>query len=217
MTTLARRHATTLPRVLLRTPWPTVLLAAMSVGSVAGLSMARPSSAVPLFVVHLAAVALASGTAYLLDDAAIAVTATTPQGLWRRRAPTLFAGLAAAGAAWTIVVVLLNRQSPTPSTSTLTIEVAALVSVAVAAAAVTARRGEPEPGNLVAPAIVLLGAGALIAQPALNITLFTGGPGDPDRRGWWVGIAVAATIVVFIASRDQATRLARRPAHWRGL
>ncbi len=104
MTSSVRRHATTLPRVLLQTPWPTVLLAATSAGSVALLSMALPSNAVPLFVVHLAAVALASGAAYLLDDAAIAVTATTPQRLWRRRAPTLFAGLAVAGTAWTVVV-----------------------------------------------------------------------------------------------------------------
>ncbi len=213
MTSLVPRHATNLPRVLLRTPWPTLLLAAMSAGSVALLSVARPSNAVPLFVVHLAAVALASGTAYLLDDAAIAVTATTPHGHWRRRAPTLFAGLAVAAAAWTVVVILLNWRSPRPSTSTLTVEVVALVSVALAAAAVTARRGEPEPGNLVAPTIVLLGVGALIAQPALNITLFTGGPGDPDRRAWWVGIAVASTIVLLIASRDQATRPIRRLAH----
>ena len=78
-------------------------------------------------------------------------------------------------------------------------EVAALISVAVAAAALTARRGEPEPGNLVAPTIVLLGVGALIAQPALDITLFIGGPGDPHRRVWWVGIVVAATIVLLIA------------------
>ncbi|WP_132211216.1 hypothetical protein [Kribbella steppae] len=203
--------------MLLQTPWPMVLLAVMSAGLVALLSIARPSSAVPLFVVHLAAVALASGAAYLLDDAAIAVTAATPQRLWRRRAPTLFAGLAVVGAAWTVIVVLLNQQSPTPSTSALTIEVAALVSVAVAAAAVAARRGEPEPGNLVAPAIVLLGVGALIAQPALNITLFMSGPGDPHRRVWWVGIAVAATIVLLIASRDPATRPSRRPADPRGL
>ncbi|MFG1624766.1 hypothetical protein [Kribbella sp. NPDC049227] len=203
--------------MLLRTSWPMVLLAVMSAGSVALLSVAGPSNAVPLFVVHLAAVALASGTAYLLDEAAIAVTSSTPQGLWRRRAPTLFAGLAVAAAAWTVVVVLLNRQSPTPSTSALTIEVVALVSTALAAAAVTARRGEPEPGNLVAPAIVLLGVGALIAQPALDITLFMGGPGDPDRRVWWVGIAIAATIVMLIASRDAATRPRRPLPHPRGL
>lgn len=217
MTSQVPRHPTNLPRVLLRTPWPTVLLAAMSAGSVALLSVARPSNAVPLFVVHLAAVVLASGTAYLLDDSAIAVSATTPQRLWRRRAPTLFAGLVVTAVAWTAVVVLLNRQSPTPSTSTLTIEVVALASAALAAAAVTARRGEPEPGNLVAPTIVLLGVGALIAQPALNVTLFTGGPGDPDRRAWWVGIAVAATIVLLIASRDQATRPIRQLGHKRGL
>jgi hypothetical protein len=212
MTGLVRRRATTVPRVLLRTPWPTVLLAVISAGAVAILSVARPSSAVPLFVVHLAAVALAAGTAYLLDDAAIAVTASTPHGLWRRRAPTLLAGVAMAAAAWTVVVVLLNRRSPTPSTSALTIEVVALVSVAVAAAAVTARTGEPEPGNLVAPAIVLLGVGALIAQAALDVTLFTGGPGDPDRRAWWVGIAAAATVVLLVASRDQAARPIRRTA-----
>jgi hypothetical protein len=215
MTDRVRQHAAR--GMLLRTPWPSLLLAATSAGSVTAVSALRPTGAIPLFVIHLAAVALASGAAYLLDDVAIAVTASAPRGLWRRRAPALFVGLAVVAAAWTVVVALLRRRPPGPSTSALTIEVLALVLIALAAAAVTARTGESEPGNLVAPAIVLVGIGALIAQPALHVTLFIGGLGDPDRRVWWLGAAVAATMVLIIASRDPATPpmlRGRRTADW---
>jgi thiol:disulfide interchange protein len=160
-------------------------------------------------VVHLAAVTLGAAAAYLLDDVAVAVTSSTPRSLWGRRAPALLGGLILIAAAWMVIVLLLDSRTPARSPSALTFELVALVCVAIAAAAVFARTGEAEPGNQVASVVVLVGIGAVIAQPALHVTLFT--DGEPDRRVWWSAVAVAAMVVLLVASRDPASRPSLRP------
>ena len=69
----------------------------------------------------------------------------------------------------------------------MTGELAVLCLVALAAAAVLAARGEGEPGGLVAPAVGLLGIGALIADLSCGGAIFVpwdGSGGDGVRLAW---------------------------------
>lgn len=189
-----------------RLPWPVALSAVAAVGLV--LVVAVVAGGAPTFVVRVAELALAAGAAYLLDDAASAVTVAAPQGVWRRRAPTLSNGAAILAFAWvSILAVLTWLESPLPLLP-LTGELVVLCSLAVSAAAVLARSGEPEPGGQVGPAVVLLGLTAVILEPVLRLTIFVSedGVGGVARQLAWLGTAVLAGIVVLVASRDPAGR-----------
>ena len=77
--------------------------------------------------------------------------------------------------------------------------------LAVTAAAQLARRGDPEPGNLIAPAVVLAGTGAMLLQPLLGITLFLSADEQSARLlAGWAGPAVAALLILLAAWRDPA-------------
>ena len=153
-------------------------------------SVAQPDAGVSGLVVLICELLLAGGAAYLLDDAAVALTTVTPVGLWRRRLPRLLSGVALLLAAWGVVLVVLRWQDSLPPWL-VTGELAVLCLVALAAAAVLAARGEAEPGGLVAPAVGLLGIGAFIAEViwrrrsschgTVRVAMECGWPGPPRR------------------------------------
>ncbi|MGA8209049.1 MAG: hypothetical protein WB798_02730, partial [Nocardioidaceae bacterium] len=85
-------------------------------------------------------------------------------------------GLPVLAATWVLVLVLATvvRRTTLPA-ATLSVELAVLVAVALAAAAACWRRGDPEPGRLVAPLLVLAGASVLVVAGALGV--------DPSLSG----------------------------------
>ena len=192
-------------------PRPLAVSAAASVAVVLAVALASPGSGVPSFLVRIAELLLAGGAAYALDDAASVLTDVTPRSVWRRRAPVLAASGALLAAAWLMILLVLRWQDSSPAVLAATGEVAVLCLLAVSAAGVLAGHGEPEPGALVAPAVALLGIGALIVQALLSTRLFLSEEGGSGSRPWlaWTAAGVVALLVLLVASRDPAARRRR--------
>jgi hypothetical protein len=192
----------------MRTSAPRELVGAAAAAVVIALvaSVAAPDAGVPRLVVLVCELLLAGGAAYLLDDAAVALTTVTPVGLWRRRLPRLLTGFAVLVTAWALVLVVLRWQDSLPPVGVVTWEVSVMGLVALAAAAVLAGRGESEPGALVAPAVGLLGVGALIADAFVRPALFVpwDGSGNLEVHLAWVALGGSAVLVIAVASRDPA-------------
>jgi uncharacterized protein YhhL (DUF1145 family) len=164
---------------------------------------AVPASADSMLTIRLVQLALAATAAYIVDDAAAALTSVAPRSRWLHRAFPLTTGLATIAVAW--VVVLINlRRGPDAMLRSLTIEVAVLVLMALAASSMLAMRGEPEPGNQVAIALPLVGVGALVFGGMLGFEVFMSGhgPGQAERETAWVICLVLAAAVLVWASRD---------------
>ena len=189
-----------------RVPWPIALAAVTAAALVVVVALAYPGQGVSSFVVRIAEFLLACGAAYLIDDAAAAVTATAPRTLWRRRAPVLVGGLGILGTSWIGILVLLRWQASALPLVGVTWEVVVLCTLAVAAATVLARHGEPEPGSQLAPGLFLLGMTAVMAEPILQVAIFVPerGMGGDARQLWWWGVFVIAVVTVLLASSDPA-------------
>jgi hypothetical protein len=192
----------------MRTSAPRELVgaAAAAVVIVVVASVAQPDAGVSRLVVLICELLLAGGAAYLLDDAAVALTTVAPVGLWRRRLPRLVSGAALLATAWMLVLAVLWSQDSRPPLGVVTWELSAMCLVALAAAAVLAARGESEPGGIVAPAIGLLGIGALIADQFVEAALFVpwDGSGSLEVHLAWVALGGSAVLVIAVASRDPA-------------
>lgn len=191
-----------------RLPAPVPLTAATAGLLVLVVAVAFPAHGVPSFVVRVAELALAGGAAYLIDDAAATVTVAAPHGLWRRRLPRLANGVGILTATWVGILGLLRWQDSALPVLGLTGEVVVLGLLAVAAAEVLSRRGEPEPGNQVAPVVMLLGFAAVVMEQVMSLTIFVpaGGTGGVARQLSWVAAGLLAAGIVFVASRDPASR-----------
>ena len=168
--------------------------------------VALPGDGVPAFFIRISEFVLAGGAAYLLDDAAVVLTAVTPTGLWRRRLPRIARGVGVLAAAWVLILTVLRWHGSLPPVWLVTAELVVLCLSAAAAAAVLARSGEAEPGSLVAPAVGLLGITAVLAEPVLRWTVFVpwDGSGGAGVRVAWVVCGVLAVVVLARASRDPA-------------
>ncbi len=195
----------------LRPELPVLATAAAAPAIVGGLSLALRGDEVPLLLAHLAVLVLAAGSAYLLDDSATDVTTVVPTSLLRRRLAILLRGLPFMVLSWGAVMILLTWRSPSAPLTALSWEVSGLSCLGVAAAAILSRRGEPEPGNLVASALGLRVIGVLICQPMFHVTLLVTDPAGPARAGWWAVVIVGSMATLVVASRDRAaSRLFQR-------
>ncbi|MGZ5399204.1 MAG: hypothetical protein ACXWDM_04265, partial [Nocardioides sp.] len=121
-------------------------------------------------------------------------------------------GIVVLGGAWALVLGLLRWQGSLPPVVLVSGELAVMSLLGLAAAAVLTRRGEAEPGGLVAPAVGLLGLGAVLAEAVLQTTLFVpweGQVGGDVRLAWWA-LGVAAVLVIVVTAGDPARSGARR-------
>jgi hypothetical protein len=186
-------------------PWPPLLSAVVAAAGVVGLVVATHGHAGEL-AARVAGLALAASVSYLLDDPAAAVTQAVPRPLWRRRSATVVRGIAVVTVAWALSLAVLGWRADGVHVVPLTLETAVVALLALTAAAVVALRGDPEPGNLVAPAVVLAGIGALLLQPSLSVTLFTSADELSARRlGCLAAVAAGAVLVLLAAWRDPAS------------
>jgi hypothetical protein len=188
----------------LRMPRETVVAALGVAGFLTLLTWAAPASAESILTIRLVQLALAASAAYLVDDAAAALTKVAPRSLWQHRAFPLVVGLAAIAVSWSVVLMNL-RHLPGATLRSITIEVAVLMLVALTASAVLAMRGEPEPGNQVAVVVPLAGVGALVLGGVLGFDVFIGEPGGgyTEHVAAWVIGGVLALAVLAWASRDK--------------
>jgi hypothetical protein len=196
-----------------RTPWP-VATTAFGTTALVLLAAALPSTEVVLpFVGRVAELALAGAAAYLIDDPAAALTTVTPTGTWRRRVPALTLGTTLLGTAWAVVLLVLAWRDVLPPALAASGELLVLGLVAMAVAAVLVNNGDPEPGALVGPALVLVGLSLLILETVVRHPILV--PWDePPGAGLlvaWTGAGLLALVVVLRAARDTAgTRAVRR-------
>jgi hypothetical protein len=204
---VSRTHRPSAPYLWgLRSEGPFLASAAAAVATVGTLSLALRGAEIPLFLAHLVVLILAAGSAYLLDDSAVHVTAVVPRSLLRRRLRLLLQGWPVTALSWGAVMTLLGWRSPSVPLAALTWEVAGVSCLSVAAAAVVSRHGEPEPGNLVASILGLGFVGVLICQPMFRVTLLIADGSDPARAGWWTAVIALSVTAFLAASRDGATR-----------
>ncbi len=110
--------------------------------------------------------------------------------------------------AWMCIVVVLVHGSSDGAVPALSEELVVLCLVALAASAVMCERGDAEPGGWVAPGILLLGLGMMIAEAVLRVSLFvpTTGAGAASRQLVWAGVGLLALALLRAASSDPARR-----------
>jgi hypothetical protein len=163
-----------------------------------------------ILALRLAAVLIAFGVAFVLDDPAADSTAHLPtQPLYLRALRAAVAAPAVAVAWW---VALASPRTPVEGfpvpVAALTVELCAL-AVAVLALSAIAVRFVPERLGGVAAAPTLLGVvGAAVLLPA-RFGLFPGNPADPAWHGAdvrWRFVLAGAVLALVMASRDPGRR-----------
>lgn len=188
-----------------RTPWPAALTAlAASALVLLAAAFQQTAGALP-FVWRVAELALAGGAAYLMDDAAAQLTTVAPQGPWRRRAPALGAGAALVAGGWLTSLAILQWRGVRPPLAESSAELVVMCLVAVSAAVLLFRLGDPEPGAVVAPVVVVLGLGLTIVASVVRSPLYlTDADPAPGRVAGWITAGAVAVLVIVVAGRDVA-------------
>ncbi|MET8451947.1 ABC transporter [Streptomyces sp. NPDC005209] len=196
---MTRRVALVLAPAVWRTlPWRT-LGATGTVGllpaALCRLLGAEPGGSSALSLLRFAALALALGAAFLLDDTARHTTAPVPTGRAARTVLRVVLVLPVAALWWTAALLLVTGPAGPPA-GDLTLEAATAFAVAVAAATVAVRHTDrTDPGRTVAVGLVTAAILVPVMQPS-RWALFVW-PADPrwaaahERWGWVLAVAVA--------------------------
>jgi hypothetical protein len=170
----------------------------------------QTNGALPL-VARVAQLALAGGAAYLLDDAAASLTTVVPQGPWRRRAPVLVVGATVLAAAWLAVLLVLQWRDARPAVVESSGELLVMAMVAVAAAALLFRLGDPEPGVVIAPLVVVLGLSLVIGGSIMGSPVYlTDAEPTLPRAAAWSAAATLALLTILVAGSERTTPRRRR-------
>ena len=149
----------------------------------------------------LAAVAVAAGYAFVLDDRASVTVATSPAPLWWRRAVRIALVLPIVVVMWLIVVIVDAASAPGVAVTADVLEVATFVVVGLAAAAVASRHsGDGLGGAAAGPVLLAMVAVSLLLPPRWHLYPVV-------AHQWrWVLLLAAALVTLPVASRDPATR-----------
>jgi hypothetical protein len=157
------------------------------------------------FVERVAALALAGGAAYLLDDPAAPLTSVVPKGPWRRRAPVVAAGGTLLAGGWLGILLLLTWRDARPPVAETSAQLVVMGLLAIAAAALLFRLGDPEPGTIVAPLVVVLGLAVTIVESVVDTPIFlTDAAPTAGRVAGWSAAGAVAVMVIVIGGRDGA-------------
>jgi hypothetical protein len=164
------------------------------------------------FVARVAELALAGGAAYLLDDAAAQLTTVVPRAEWRRRAPVVGAGAALLAGAWLGILVVLQWKDAQPPIVASSAELLVMGLVAIAAAALLFRLGDPEPGTIIAPMVVVAGLGLVVAGSLVRAPIYlTDAEPTPGRLAGWCAAAVLAGLTIVVSSSPRRRPRPARP------
>ncbi|WP_369407114.1 ABC transporter [Streptomyces hokutonensis] len=190
---------------------------ALGAGAGAGLLLAAlprllsddPDQWTALLVLRGAALALALGLTFLLDDPARQVTVAVPTRRMLRTALRTALVVPLAALWWTAVVLLIPSEIR-PPVGALTLEAAAAAVVALAASATAVRlTDEAEPGQRVAIALLATSMAAALLFPE-NWGLFAA----PKDKWWAVGhdhwaFVLAGAALVWAACGPEPVRRRR--------
>jgi hypothetical protein len=151
-----------------------------------------------LVALRSAAVALALGAAFLLDDPAAELLGCSPTPLWSRRLPRIGVPLPLLGLLW--AAVLGRSGLAAIPVGDLTLELAGMLTVTLALAACAGRyTGDGMGGRAGGPGLLVL------VPLAWQARMWAGLPGDPlwtlaHRR--WLAAQVASAALLLWASLD---------------
>ena len=164
------------------------------------------------FVARVAGLALAGGAAYLLDDAAAQLTSVVPRAQWRRRAPVVGVGAALLAGAWLGILVVLQWRDAQPPVASSSAELLVMSLVAIAAAALLFRLGDPEPGAIIAPMVVVLGLGLVILGSVVRAPIYLSDAEPvPGRVAGWCAAGALAVLTIVVSSSPRRPLPAARP------
>jgi hypothetical protein len=177
-----------------RDAWPH-LVRAVHWAPVVGTSIAAAAIALwariddPTARQAIALAVLAGGAAFLFDDAAANVLASSPSSLWRRRVMRLWLGIPLLGLGAVPVLAALASRPGALSTWDAVLELVVWVCVVVVAAAALG-------GAAVAPCQLVFASVAVAAPSRWHLY-----PVEPHRLRWLV-VAVAGVVTLRYLSRD---------------
>lgn len=151
-----------------------------------------------LLALRSAAVALALGAAFILDDPAAELLGGSPTPLWVRRLPRIGVVLPLLGLLW--AAVLGRSRFPSIPVGDLTLELAGMLTVTLALAACAGRyTGDGMGGRAGGPGLLVL------VPLAWQARMWAGMPGDPlwtlAHRRWLAAQAASAALLLW-ASLD---------------
>ena len=195
--------------------WGPLLGAGLAGGALVGLmSPDHPDASAGLAVLRLAAVLLAAGAAFALDDRAADTRAPSPTPLRARRALRLAVVVVAGAGLWAVVtataaVVAPAGQEPLPVAGA-TLEAAAMLAFTLAAAVVAGRWAPHGLGGVAGgPTLTFAVLALYLAQMRWprHLTFFALGPGDPawgPAQLRWSAVLALALGILALESLDPA-------------
>jgi len=190
--------------VLLRAaPWPALLAlsAAGAVTGVGGLALGR--SGAGALLLHIAIALLGGAAACALDEPSAAVVDSCPV---RRARRVRVRALAAATPLATGTTLVLAWWARTSVERLAVLQLAGCWLLGFALAALSRRRLD-EPGEIVAPGLILALLTVLLVEPVgRRVHLFSG---DRPDRTWWVLVG-AALLGLLLAVPERPWRAGRR-------
>ena len=157
-----------------------------------------------ILVLRGVAALLALGAAFLLDDAAADVLASSPTSLAWRRASRLLAGALLVGLPWVGALLTATARNDGLPVLALCLEFGALLALGLGAAAGLARWADAgEPGLLAAPLLAGLLL-ALLRLPERWALVVGPGPAWDPAHQRWAALLAAAALVLVLCMRDPA-------------
>jgi len=146
---------------------------------------------------RIAAICLALGVAFLLDDPAARSTRTVPTSRLARHGVRVALAGPVAGLWWALLLHVAGRRMPVPAAA-LTLEAATLLAVALAVSAVAQRRSVDGTTSVVAaPGVLLVVAVAWALPQRVELIVRPADPGWTAAHYRWVvllGFALAAFV-----------------------
>jgi hypothetical protein len=166
-----------------------------------------PTAGDAVWMPRMVALLLAVALSFALDDRTRTTLGGVPAPPWWRAAVRLVVAGVPALVAWVVALVWVDhRVDVGVPVAGLCLEAATLAAVAVAASAALARwRDIPEPGAVVAPAVLVSSLVLLQLPPRFALAVSPGPEWAAAHRRWAVLLAVAV-VVVTAALRDPAAR-----------
>ena len=196
-------------------PWPALLGGALGCGAVTALLAHQLSWPVLARWPGLGALALCIGAAFVLDDAAGAITGATPCPLARRRLQRVALALPLLAFAWAGSLWYTGSADPAWSGTTaqlgLTLQVGAMLALTLAGSAVALRAMPGERGGWTGVLALFALAGLTRALPERwTLLAQTGDPAWAAAQFRWAALLAFGLLMLVAACRDAASGSAYR-------
>ncbi|MCP2324215.1 hypothetical protein HDA40_002722 [Hamadaea flava] len=183
-----------------------IALVTVAITLLANVEIGLPGAAL---LTRLAAVAVALGVGFTLDDPAARTTVVVPMGALIRRTVKVLPAAFLGGTTWTAAaalsrLVLNPDERPLFPWGGLAVEAAALTALALALACLGLRRTDGEHGGLVAaPGLLLLVLAAVLLRDQVRLFIAPDDPSWERVHGVWGVIGALTLVVALLLGHDR--------------